>query len=440
MLRDFAVDSSGVLYLIHDMLSGNERFRVRMVSTDGILRTPQLDLGSFYPEPQALAIDSQDRVLVMVLRNLRRNEIWRWSPADGKAELLFDSLGLLDGLRAFAVGPDDRIYLSESGQDAIWELTPDGTLDFIAGRREVSEKRSGDGGPAIEARFVAPTVLEVSPDGDLYVVDGEFGNDYLVRRITNVADCAVPGRPLLAPRGITNGASYSGGTAPGQIVSVFGKNLGPNDLVTARLENGRLATELAGVRVLIGGTAAPLIFVASGQVSAVIPYGAPVGLRRNEAGTLVADQQIEAVVERDGLVSGPQVLGIRASGPGLFTSDSSGQGQAAALNQDGALNSAENPAAADSVVVLYGTGEGQTDPPGEDGKPAAEPLPRPVLPVRVTIGGQDAEVLYAGGAPGFTAGLLQLNVRIPAGVSGTVEVVLHVGEESSRAVTINVSP
>ena len=44
--------------------------------------------------------------------------------------------------------------------------------------------------------------------------------------------------------------------------------------------------------------------------------------------------------------------------------DSSGQGQAAALNQDGALNSAENPAAAGSVVVLYGTGEGQTDPPG----------------------------------------------------------------------------
>jgi uncharacterized protein (TIGR03437 family) len=110
------------------------------------------------------------------------------------------------------------------------------------------------------------------------------------------------------------------------------------------------------------------------------------------------------------------------------------------LNEDGSLNSEENPATAGSVVVLYGTGEGQTDPLGVDGKPAVAPLPRPVLPVRVTIGGQDAEILYAGGAPGFTAGLLQLNVRIPAGATGTVNVVLYVGEEASRAVTIVVAP
>lgn len=439
-LRDFVLDSNGVLYLIHEVPVGGD-YRVRMVSTDGILSTPRIDLGTAFAEPVALAIDSEDRVLLMVSAGSRRNQIWRWSPADGSTEMLFDSSGLLDGLAAFAVGSGGSLYMVEMGQDAVWVLTPQGTLDFIAGRREVSSDRTGDRGPALEARFVNVIDLEVSSDGDLYILDGDtIGGRSLVRRITSVVDCSVPGRPLLAPRGMTNGASYSGGLAPGQIVSLFGVKLGPDELATARLENGRLATELAGVRVWVDGVAAPLIFVASGQVSAVIPFGAPIDLRRNEAGTLVADGQVEVVVERDGLVSGPQTLALRASGPGLFTPDSSGQGQAAALNEDGSLNSEENPATAGSVVVLYGTGEGQTDPLGVDGKPAVAPLPRPVLPVRVTIGGQDAEILYAGGAPGFTAGLLQLNVRIPAGATGTVNVVLYVGEEASRAVTIVVAP
>ena len=122
------------------------------------------------------------------------------------------------------------------------------------------------------------------------------------------------------------------------------------------------------------------------------------------------------------------------SSPGLFTVDSSGRGQGIILNQDATPNSASNPALEGSVVVLYATGGGQTDPPGVSGSLTAEPWPKPHLPVSVTVGGLPAETLYAGAAPGLLAGLLQLNVRIPEGApSGSaVPVVLTIGNAPSQ--------
>lgn len=86
---------------------------------------------------------------------------------------------------------------------------------------------------------------------------------------------------------------------------------------------------------------------------------------------------------------------------------------------------------------MYATGEGQTMPPGSDGKlaPLAPPFPQPQLTVNVTIGGQPASVVYAGAAPGEVAGLMQVVVQIPSGVQagGYVPVVLQVGGVSSVA-------
>jgi uncharacterized protein (TIGR03437 family) len=73
--------------------------------------------------------------------------------------------------------------------------------------------------------------------------------------------------------------------------------------------------------------------------------------------------------------------------------------------------------------------------------PTPAPPPAPVLPVSVTIGGQVAQILYAGGAPGEVAGLMQINVQIPDGVQAgnAVPVVVKVGGVSSQAgVTIAV--
>lgn len=104
------------------------------------------------------------------------------------------------------------------------------------------------------------------------------------------------------------------------------------------------------------------------------------------------------------------------------------------MNQNGSYNNEQNPAPRGSVVVLYGTGEGETMPAGVDGKLGQAPLPRPRLPIKVKIAGRDAVVHYAGAAPGYTAGALQVNVQIPDDCpSGAVPVVLQAGEYSSLA-------
>jgi uncharacterized protein (TIGR03437 family) len=126
---------------------------------------------------------------------------------------------------------------------------------------------------------------------------------------------------------------------------------------------------------------------------------------------------------------------VQAALPALFTADSSGAGEVAAFNQDGTLNSSAVPASRGSIVVLYATGEGQTKPAGTDGKLALDVYPAPALPVKVSIGGQDAEVLYAGAAPTLVAGVMQINTVIPAGVTpgSAVPVVLGVGTFASRS-------
>jgi uncharacterized protein (TIGR03437 family) len=124
---------------------------------------------------------------------------------------------------------------------------------------------------------------------------------------------------------------------------------------------------------------------------------------------------------------------VADSAPALFTADGSGNGPGAILNENGSLNSASNPAARGSVVVLYRTGAGQTDPAGVDGLLVVEALPQPMLPISVPIDGQAAQVLYASAAPGLVAGIVQVNIRVPAGIrSGAVPVMLHVGDGISQ--------
>ena len=133
-------------------------------------------------------------------------------------------------------------------------------------------------------------------------------------------------------------------------------------------------------------------------------------------------------------------VGVGATAPGLFSLSGTGQGQAAALNQDGTVNGPGNPAARGSVIVLYGTGAGQTSPPGVDGRPAVA-LSKPNAAISVTIASQDAQVLYAGAAPGLVEGVIQVNAVIPATVAAgsQVPVSLRAGSiESQRNIYIAV--
>jgi uncharacterized protein (TIGR03437 family) len=131
---------------------------------------------------------------------------------------------------------------------------------------------------------------------------------------------------------------------------------------------------------------------------------------------------------------------VAAAAPAIFSANSTGAGQGAILNQDSTYNSASNPAAPSTILQIFATGEGQTDPPGVDGKIASDVLPKPRLPVSVTIGGLDAEVVYYGAAPTQVAGVFQVNAKVPAGVAPglAINVRLTVGGIDSNIVTVAV--
>jgi uncharacterized protein (TIGR03437 family) len=231
---------------------------------------------------------------------------------------------------------------------------------------------------------------------------------------------------------VANAASnLPGAISPGEIVVLYGVGMGPAQLVkTAPGSDGSYGTQLSDTSVSLNGIAAPMIYTWATQVAAVVPYG-------------ITGTTAQVTVTYQNQTSAAIPVSIVPSAPGIFTLDSTGQGQAAAINQDGVtVNTAATPAKVGDYISLYATGEGQTTPAGVDGKPASVPYPHPNLPVTATVGGQDAPVQYAGGAPGLVAGLMQVNVQIPAGIQAgsAVPVVLRVGDAfSPGGVTIAVA-
>jgi len=307
--------------------------------------------------------------------------------------------------------------------------------------------------------------------GNLYVADGNLG---LIRKFSNGTMTAFPVNPPLAfpgygiavdsagniygsdtihilvlrPTGavaspspvsvdfVNNAASNQFlGISPGEIVTIKGSGLGPAQLVSAKAGNdGLYPTQLGGATVQFNGVAAPLLYASSTQVAAVVPYG-------------VTGASVQAVVSYQGQASLPLTMQVVASAPALFTSDGSGVGQAAAINQDGTLNSASNPAPIGTVVSLFATGLGQTSPAAVDGQVSVPPLSELTLPVSVAIGFcavDAAQLQYAGPAPGEIAGVMQINVPllpcVPTGNAVPVQIGPGSALSSYQPVTIAVAP
>jgi uncharacterized protein (TIGR03437 family) len=240
----------------------------------------------------------------------------------------------------------------------------------------------------------------------------------------------VGGGPEFAPEILStvNAASNQPGpVAPGEIVAIQGKWLSAGEARNMELRlDGLVSTALASTRVLFDGLPAPMVYTTSTQVSAIVPYAVD-----GRSDTAVQ-------VEYLGLRSAPQTVQVASSAPAIFTADSSGVGQASAINSDGSVNAPGRPAARGDVISIYGTGEGQTSPGGVDGLVIDGSLRRPILPVSATIDGKAAEVLYAGSAGGQVSGVLQVNLRIPANASPgpAVAVLIQIGETSQAGVTI----
>lgn len=240
-------------------------------------------------------------------------------------------------------------------------------------------------------------------------------------------------QPHLLRRGIVGSADFQPGpVAPGELLSFFSASIGPPGVIGLELgPDGRVRTQLGLTRILFDGEPAAMIFTSRNQAAAIAPFRL-----ENEATTAVQ-------VEFDGVRSNPVRLAVVPAGPGIFSLTQTGVGQGAILNQDFSVNGPANPAAAGSAVQIFLTGAGQTDPPGVDGElaPVAEPLPRLVNSVQVFIGGVEAQVLYAGGAPGLLHGVAQINALIPPGVAADDAAELSVvinGVASQEGITLAV--
>jgi uncharacterized protein (TIGR03437 family) len=218
--------------------------------------------------------------------------------------------------------------------------------------------------------------------------------------------------------------------APGEIITIYGSGVGPPKTLGFTLDApGTVATNYGGTQVLFDGLPAPLLYSSPYQTNLIVPYEIA---DRKSANIEVVYKSVKSV---------PWGVPVAPAAPAIFTMNASGHGSAAALNEDNSPNSPTNPATRGSVIQVYATGEGLTNPAGVTGSITQGTLKRPILPVAVTIGGIDAQILYAGSAAGSVNGLFQVNVVVPSRVTPgqNVPIVLSVGfARSQDGVTIAV--
>ncbi|MCZ2148440.1 MAG: hypothetical protein LC126_11765 [Bryobacterales bacterium] len=240
-------------------------------------------------------------------------------------------------------------------------------------------------------------------------------------------------------QGIVNAASFAGLSpkpqlAPGEIISIFGSALGPSSALVAVPTGNAFPTSLGTPPTIVEfevsslWVPAPIIFAQANQVNCQVPFSIPTGT------------DLKMRVTYNALISADFLYDGIAADPGIFTVDSSGRGQAAALNYDpGAaaysLNSASNPASKGGVLVLFITGGGAITPvPNPDGQlTPLTPLPTLTAVPSITIGGDAATIISATAVPGALGGLAQLNVSVPSSLKAgkDLPVVVVIGGHAS---------
>jgi uncharacterized protein (TIGR03437 family) len=207
--------------------------------------------------------------------------------------------------------------------------------------------------------------------------------------------------------------------SPGELITLFGNGLGPQQGVQANVAPPSLyPTRMANVQVFFDGTPAPLLWVQDAQINLVTPW------------ELTPGQNTQVCVAYNDVNTNCLTLPVVQATPAVFMVDAQ---HAAALNQDGTYNSADNPAAPGSIVTVFATGLGPITPSQSDGSLIGLPLPTNNLTFGVeavyTIGESGPlmympfDVQYAGPAPILVAGVSQINFRIVPYVSyGSIQV------------------
>lgn len=236
--------------------------------------------------------------------------------------------------------------------------------------------------------------------------------------------------PSISPGGIVNRFSYAlpgmpnAGIAQGSIFDVYGSNIGPTTLTQA--SGFPLPTAISGtsVQVTVAGTAVDvfLFYVAQNQLVGLLPSRTPTG-----SGTIA--------ITRNGVRTATQPILVVARNLGILTLAQNGQGPAVLQFADGSLNDRKKPIKPGGVGVFYGTGLG----PVTFDESRAAILQDVAPPLLAFVNDRAARILYQGRTPGL-AGLDQINLEVPAGVSGCdATVYFRYGNVISNLTTISIS-
>ena len=478
-----AVDGSGNVYI-----ADTQNSRVRKVSGGTISTVAGSGTIGFGGDggagtsaqlntPTGLAVDGSGNLYIAdfgnnVVRKLSTGGTITTIAGNGRQGYSGDgglgTLAQLNGAQAVAVDSAGNVYIADTLNSRVRMVTSGGNISTIAGTGIPGT--AGDGGPATQAQIVTPAGIAVDSTGAVYITDfsknvrkivrngpiftiagtsargysGDGGSaasatlngptELAVDSKNNiyVADSGNNAVRLLQPSGagagvaaVTNSASNAtGAISAGEILVLYGTNIGPAGLVVNQPVGGVYSKTAGGTTVYLNGAPLPILYTSATQVSAIAPFG-------------LTGSTAQIFVSYNGQASTPITMTVANAAPALFTLDKSGKGQVAAINQGAtpAVNDAAHPAAAGTFVQLYATGGGGTNPASQDGALATGPADL-TQSTTATIGGKTATVAYSGAAPGSPNGLIQINVQIPAGLpAGQAAVIIQIGGVTSPAGT-----
>ncbi|MGD1094426.1 MAG: SBBP repeat-containing protein [Bryobacteraceae bacterium] len=215
---------------------------------------------------------------------------------------------------------------------------------------------------------------------------------------------------------------YESAVSPLGFIQIRGNGVdGGRSLSPTLTAAGILPTNYDGLRVFMDDSPVPLLSIGPNQITVVVPSALPTG-----------DSVPIRVIQTD-VVTAELESAVQSTAPAIITTDGSGFGTAAAINQDGSVNSESNPAIPGSIVALYLTGLGVVGPPIQEGTIATS-LALVQATVQASMYNSNVETLYVGPAPGLLAGVYQMNIIVPiTGFDSWVPLGIIVGGQYAQA-------
>jgi uncharacterized protein (TIGR03437 family) len=338
--------------------------------------------------------------------------------------------------------PSQNLPISTGATAVTWSAT---AATESGGSWLLASPVTGLGQGSVQVAVSALALTQGTYKGTITIASANAPGQAAVAQVTLTVSAPV----ALAPAISTGGVSGAGASAPlitaispGAFVSVYGSNFAPSGTARvvqqADMVGGILPTQLAGVCVDVDGLAAFITFVSPGQVN----FQAP-NVRVGATVNIVVKTNCGAAAE---VKSAPAPVATRAATPEFlyWTHPAGGKNPVVAVNavtyayagQPGLIPGLTFvPAKPGDYVTIYGVSFGPTTPAFPPGAPletiAWSDGARSVQLGTSTLA--DADLLYVGASPG-TAGLYQLNIRVPAGLAaGNYPVTLTLGGNSTPA-------